>query len=653
MSSPAGFEHNLRALGRGHPALAASLRELEAEGIEVVRGPGGAETLSCRGVLLGSAYDPVREGERMAAEVAAGEPDLVVAIGFGLGHHLEALHAAHRCPVVVYEPDPACLRAVLALRGPIPLLSRPEVHFAADLRELAGLVERLYVPGTRLRVLPHPAAIRLCGDRVLAAARQVSRSKDSVDVMARTRIRMTRSWAELTVDNLPHLLRCPPFSRLEGRFAGRPAVIAAAGPSLDKQLPLLREHRDRVVIIGIGQSFGALTAADVVPDLVHVVESQDVAHQIAGAPRSREAVLALLPSVHPALFELSVRGTLVTWPVANQIGRFIAEALGVRSWVAGGATVAQSAVYLAVTLGCDPILLIGQDLAFAEGRVYARNTPYQDVGYRAEGRGRFSYTGWMQKAALLKQEHLLPGGAGGEHEVRDLVEVEGWDGRPVPTTVAYASFREHYRDIGRHLRAHGIRLVNCTEGGARIPELPHLRFRDALAEWAVQPVRASEAIGQVIDAYRPPSPRVFARPLKRARRVLDEIEARARRNLERVRRAERRIRSARTPGVRLEALREVAGVEERMRAALGRLEWVDAVIQPEIHEALRAGAGRGSAPPLPEEAVEECERLLRAALVGAERARELLARFEERWRALEPPETGAERGACLEDPDRR
>ena len=653
MASPAAFEHNLRALGRGHPALAASLRDLAAEGIEVVRGPGGAETLCCRGVLLGSAYDPVREGDRMAAEVAAGEPDLVVALGFGLGHHLEALYRRHPCRIVIFEPDPACLRAALALRGPLELLGRSEVHFAASLEELAQLVERLYVPGSRMRVLPHPAAVRLHGDRVLAAARQVARSKDSADVMARTRIRMTQTWAELTVGNLPHLLRAPPFAELEGRFAGRPAVIAAAGPSLDKQLPLLREHQERVVTLAIGQSFAALTAADIVPDLVHVVESQDVAHQIRDARRSDEAVLALLPSVHPALFELPVRGTFVTWPVANQIGRFLAEALGVRTWVAGGATVAQSAVYLAVSLGCDPILLIGQDLAFADGRIYAGNTPYEGMGYRSEGRGRFSYTGWMQKAVRLKQEHLLPGGAGGEHEVRDLVEVEGWDGRPVPTTVAYASFREHYRDIGRDLRTRGIRLVNCTEGGARIPELPHRSFREALSEWAVQPVRASEAIRQVLADYRPPSPQVFAKPLKRARQVLDEIEAKARRGLERVRGAERRIRSARTPQVRLEALRQVARVEERMRAALGQLEWVDAVIQPEIHEALRAGAGRGCGPPLPEEAVAECERLLRAALVGAERARELLARLEERWRALAQPESGTERGACREDPDRR
>src|SRR5690606_7681846 len=109
----------------------------------------------------------------------------------------------------------------------------------------------------------------------------------------------------------------------------------------------------------------------------------------------------------------------------------------------------------------------GQDLAFTDGRVYARGSAYDMVSLRELGDGRYAFEGLAEKKALLG----LPAPAPGASD--ELVHVPGWHGGRVATSRTYATFLEAYRAIGAHWAARGVRIVNCTEGGARIPGLAH------------------------------------------------------------------------------------------------------------------------------------------------------------------------------------
>lgn len=56
-----------------------------------------------------------------------------------------------------------------------------------------------------------------------------------------------------------------------------------------------------------------------------------------------------------------------------------AETAGRKGWTFGGSTVAHGAVSLAAALGASPIVLIGQDLAYTDGRHYAKGSAYDQV----------------------------------------------------------------------------------------------------------------------------------------------------------------------------------------------------------------------------------------------------------------------------------
>ncbi len=625
MESHAVFESNLARMRRRHAWVARLVESAPLDAVELVTGPRGARTVAVGGALLASAYDPRGEGEKLADEMAREPADLLVAIGFGLGHHLESYRQRNPCPIVVYEPSPERLRAALSTRA-IPLLERPDVHLTSDLGQLSQVFGALYTPGLSARIVPHPSLLSIDPGSVREAVERISRTKSSRDITAGTRVRMAAPWAAMPVDNLPDLVASASWMQLAERFQGVPAVVCAAGPSLDKQLPKLREVADRVVVVSIGQTLRSLRRAGIEPDFVHLVESQDVRHQLTDAGDTSDLNLVLVPNCHPELFALPVRSRWVAWVQANQIGCWIARSLGERRWLNSGGTVAQTSVFLADVLGCDPVILIGQDLAYTDGRAYAADSAYDGVGFRVGEDGGYELTDIDRKMRKFGRDSR----AGAVSRRKDLVWVPGWNGGTVPTSPAYASFRENYRDIGLFLKSRRKRFVNCTEGGARIPQMEHQAFEELLATLELRSIPKQGVIRGVFDSREDPDREKLTRQLERTRCALRDVEREVQSGLRAVESAPRELGRARTDQRKIDVLRRIGRYEKKVRRRLESVEWLDALVQAGIHQAIALARAGSSPTPTPEQAVEEARQLFETTAAGVDLGQELLVRFEER-----------------------
>jgi hypothetical protein len=618
---------NLEVLRERFPEVAEALSRDRGEKLEVLRRPDGTATISCDGVLLASAYDPRGEGERLADEMLKDPADVLVAVGFGLGHPIESARSRTRAQLIVFEPSPARLRAALALREPLAWLRDESLHLCVSVEGLRAAFRRVYLPGHRVVLWTHPVSLRLDAAAIDAALGAVSHAKHTLDLDVATRVAMMERWAQAAVANLPHALRSPPVDALAGLFRGRPAVVAAAGPSLDQQLPRLRDARDRVVLIAIGQSLAALRAAEIEPDLVHVRESQDVSHQLEAAGGVADANLVLVPQVHPRLFELPVRARFVAWPETEKVGAWIARALGFEPHLVEGATVAQGAVLLAHWLGCDPVVLVGQDLAFTGGRLYASHSAYGRVGVKPTADGGFVYTGYKWKANLFgRDDDAVP-----DEYPAPAVWVEGWDGGRVPTSPAYASFIDSYREIGGFLARCGVRLLNCTEGGARIPGLEHLRLEDVLRECRPQGAGdARAAVSARFDAFAGFDLEPLVRAADASARHVEAL-AKAARSAERtLRRVAPELTATRGFERKLSLLRALGRVQLRLRDAASVVPWLDAVVQPELHRFGLLLAPADSEDATAEKVVEQTRALVAVMRAAAARGRDLAQQIRAR-----------------------
>ena len=399
--------------------------------------------------------------------------------------------------------------------------------------------------------------------------------------------------------------------------------------------------------MAIGQTVKALAAAGIRPHLVHVLESRNVAHQLSESGESERLNVVLAPDCHTDIFDVPVRSAFVATSALSPMGRWIEEARGKPRFTIGGGTVAQGAVGLAMMAGADPIVLIGQDLAFTDGRAYAKDSTYGFVGIELDDRGQGEFTNGKRKVALLGDKDLstvrdrLP--------VADIIWVDGWEeGERVPTWRAYASFIEQYRLIGRHLELSGVRLVNCTEGGARITGVEHATFRDTLDAFATESFDASATIEAIHDAADTYARSSFDEPLARSRKALDRIEREARKAQRFADRAEARALTSKSDQQTVDVLRRLARYEKKLRKQLTRIPWLDALVQPEIYSSMTAARRTERLDPSIEELVEESRFLFEAARRGVERARvwfdEFEASFETagaRTRDAAPPEVEA------------
>ncbi len=610
----------LRKRGAAAAEAVEGLDPSRAAEVERVEARNGSWSISHHGTLLASAYDPEAEARSVAEGMSEEPVDLLVAVGLGLGLHLEAFQARHGCKVIVYEPSVERLQAALEVRSPLSLLECEDVAVTTDPEEVREWVHRHYVPGLRLLIHPLAAVARLDPGSLREVVQIVGLAKDIGDLRARTQHAMAHQWAALVAHNAPSIVDMPSIASKAGCLFGRPAVVCAAGPSLDKQLPTLRRHRDSLFVIAIGQTLAALRKAGIEPDLVHVVEASDVRVQLERAGDLSGATLVLPPQANPALFELPVGRRFLSWQASNSFGYWMARGLGEEALLGAGGTVAHSAVHLAAFLGANPILLIGQDLAFTGGRIYSGSSCYGGVSLEIKESGEYELGNMKHKWGESYASDV--------HRGR-VVWVEGWNGERLASDESYASFRESYRWIHESLTHTGQELWNCTEGGALIPPLRHVPFEEALEELASEPLDRS-AFEEPVDHDPQAARRRLAAAMKRARKTHRHLLEVAREGAEKATEALALAERDAPPKQLDGALRSLGKQQRKARRLLRSGPLIEAFIQPELMQLGADALKAANQDPTPAEVAQESKHLFEATKRALRSAEVLFGQVETR-----------------------
>ena len=219
------------------------------------------------------------------------------------------------------------------------------------------------------------------------------------------------------------------------------AIIVATGPSLTKQLPLLKKYAKRASIFCLDASYAILAKENIKPDYVLSLERVEATSKFFDNDFKEfdKDVLFILPT-------LTHQKTL-TYIEKNHreymlIPRLLplAQELKLKEFgFANGWSVAHMAYSLAWALEHKNIILIGQDLAFAkDGTTHSKDYP------------RGLETAKREIGALMQTELKAYGGKG-----------------KVKSTKIWSLFRDFYEQL-IYLSRNSCKTYNATEGGARI-----------------------------------------------------------------------------------------------------------------------------------------------------------------------------------------
>lgn len=266
------------------------------------------------------------------------------------------------------------------------------------------------------------------------------------------------------IASLPDMLRSPSLITLikelqlkraqvnqKHKKAGSSVVIVATGPSLNKQLALLKQYQDYLTIFCLDASFPILAREGIVPDIVFSLERVDLTAQFYEKTPKRKhknVIFAITSIVHKRLKD-ALKGDLVQFSM-RPFGYTAYFGFKEYGYIGVGLSAANMAYEMLVYSRFSRCILIGQDLSFAkDGSSHAKNAVYGEREIQP---------------SQDSQKVLLP--------------AYGGDGF-VESTPIWKMFLEFYEtDIAQ--TPYQIEVINATEGGARIEGTKEMSFKEAL-----------------------------------------------------------------------------------------------------------------------------------------------------------------------------
>jgi hypothetical protein len=186
----------------------------------------------------------------------------------------------------------------------------------------------------------------------------------------------------------------PGIARLEGLFAGLPALVLAGGPSLDLLLPHLAVLAERMLVIAVNTPLKRCREAGVEPDFTVVVDPQYWASRFmdwaplrgADGPTERAGgIIVAEPSTHPRVIRMHGAGVYFCSSLFP-LGETLETAVGKKGRLGAGGSVATAAWDLARHLGASPIYTAGLDLGFPGMRTHCKGVFTEDLWLSSHGR---------------------------------------------------------------------------------------------------------------------------------------------------------------------------------------------------------------------------------------------------------------------------
>jgi hypothetical protein len=368
---------------------------------------------------------------------------------------------------------------------------------------------------------------------------------------------------------------------LHGAFAKKPCVIVSAGPSLSKNIKGLHALAGRALVIAGNRSVAPLKHEGIAPDLVVVADPIDLRYQLGNGQLDGAGALVLDLVVHPGMYELTARRHF-TYTSVQSVHDTTFGALGQQGMLRAGGSVATTSLALALELGCEPILFVGQDLAISGDRYYVETA--------LDGAARVSVSGGVGtfeglSSDLINAVRELHGGVPDSRKpVQSFLTVRGWDGQPIHTSLQFDTYRRWLEKRVAELEG-SVRVINCTEGGAYIQNMEHLPLAQVTEQLPAVKFDAGAILDAAVAGFEP-------------RKQSKQLEAQIVRMQKAMNTADTEVTRCETLVSQLRArpaaFQQLDKVELKLRASLAQAPFVSAWSGLEIEAAQRSCANAKS-----------------------------------------------------------
>lgn len=449
------YEKNMQAIREHHVRLHEYLETTQPEqSVEIRYEAAEDETLYpvvTKGGLeyrLNSKYNPKEASMQYISQFKKeGSYSVFFLLGFGDGRSIEALAQTldETMTLIVYEPSVAIFQKTLETFDYTDLLKKKNVYLIVKsenmLQEyLESGISFNNIRMLRLGILPNYDSIypKECKHMLETMIYFMNKTK----IYRNTIYNFREEFAAHALSNMYDYLWQTDTHYLKKRLAEEdlndvPAIIVAAGPSLNKNVQELKQAKGKALILVVDAALRAVVNAGITPDLGITIDARVPERFFEG----------INISAFPFAFEAISKEDIVRKHTGkhfyddfpcNIIAKIVMEKKKYcLEEIPTGGSISTSAFSLVKALGFKKIVFIGQDLAFTGGQTY-------NSGLKMEQKEDEQY-----------------------QKKRVIVQVKGNDGTMLDTDYQMDMYRKWIENEILKL-PEDITVINATEGGAKI-----------------------------------------------------------------------------------------------------------------------------------------------------------------------------------------
>ncbi|NOX25962.1 MAG: DUF115 domain-containing protein, partial [Deltaproteobacteria bacterium] len=479
---PDFYDCNMALLKDRQPHIWQMITELRPRAAgKICRAQNGSLNLRLDGhdgssILLHKDANPESEADDFAAGIPANHAGFVALLGMGLGY--AALGILERLPLLqsfaVFERDPGIFRQAIEHIDLSSLLT--------DKRLILGIgsenkVSTVLAPAARTlqledsRVLHHMQSFEFDPEGYRQLKEELFLHLNGMNVGGMTVKSLGRNFfnnrfRHITTIHHQHLLE-----DLHKTFAGVPAILVAGGPSLDKNIHILKQVQDRAVIMAVDTVLPALLEHGINPHFLTSIDPNNLTYEKFAdvIPKVKDTSLICSSWVNPRTPQ-NFPARQVFWTfTANPMEAWLNSLMGGEIFTSGASTVAHLNLVAADILGCDPVIFVGQDLAYPQTASHAQGTVLQ---------------------GSAPTDILRDGNTEGKL-------VKGIDGTMLRTNRSFLSMKEFFESA---IANSTKKFINATEGGAHIEGTEVLTLQETIDSYCGEEAKVRALLDEHMQA---------------------------------------------------------------------------------------------------------------------------------------------------------
>lgn len=388
------------------------------------------ETRQDKTIYLCSKINPVLEGERWAQGVYDSQKKVFVIYGLGLGYHIAAL-------AQLIEKN----QRICVIEGNVEIHNQVKKFINQGLWENEQVdiivTDHLYeITETFMKLKDLEVKFDAYEPLLKLIPNEMSKLKEIIRDQLLRRQGSHKFGAQIKENYINNKqIEAKNVVELYDGCKGKPIVIVSGGPSLDKNIDELKEIHKDIIVFATGRAFKYLLEKGIKVDYFCIIDPQEITYnQIEGIEDSLVPFIFLNTASHY---------TVSKYQGPKYIAYSMDSPQEQEGRIESGGSVATAVLELSILFGGEPIIFIGQDLAYTNSKSHAQGVEAQET-----------------------------------KQLVNMKMVRGSNGEYLYTTSGLLSFKHWIEDKIRQYP--NKEFYNCTEGGAYIEGCKHQSLKETL-----------------------------------------------------------------------------------------------------------------------------------------------------------------------------